>query len=59
MLTIPLTKMECPSSLTPCYYIKMPHNFNILVDNYKQDQVVANLEDLSLKLNNLNVPSQT
>jgi hypothetical protein len=51
--------MECPSSLTPCYYIKMPHNFNILVDNYKQDQVVANLEDLSLKLNNLNVPSQT
>lgn len=33
----------------------MPHSFNISVDNYKQDQVVVNLEALSPKCSKSNL----
>lgn len=59
MLAITPTTYECPFSPTTHNYVKIPFNPNTPTNNYEEDQLVVNLEDTTLKLNDLTSPSET
>jgi hypothetical protein len=50
---------ECSSSPTIGYYVEMPYIFTTPTNNHKENQLVVNLEDLTLELNDLIGPNQT
>jgi hypothetical protein len=50
------TKVECPFSPTPCYYVEMPCNLVAPTTNL---ELIVNLEDPCLESDDLNVSYQT
>jgi len=54
--TIPICK--CSSSPTTDYYVEMSHISTTPKTNHKENQLVVNLEDLTLESNDLIGPSQ-
>jgi hypothetical protein len=53
MPTTTTTTSKCPFSPTTCYYVKMPCNPNTLTTNHEENVLVVNLEDPTLKLDDL------
>jgi hypothetical protein len=58
MFTI-IPTFECSSSPTIDYYVEMPFIFTTPTNNCKENQLVVNLEDLTLELNDLIGLNQT
>jgi hypothetical protein len=43
------TILHCPPSPMPHYYVEMPNNLNIIANNHEEDQLVVDLEDVTLE----------
>jgi hypothetical protein len=42
------TTHDCPPSPMPHYYVKMPNNPSTTINNHEEDQLVVDLEDVTL-----------